>query len=201
MTPDARHVGRRAQTPIDFVIAVGLLLMLFGAAIGAILPLVEPTTDAAGGSAVADQIAADRIAAWIVDVLATTADRPGEPSVHHVAAEPGVLSPVCSVAFFTADDQLAADAGCSVTDIEDHGLSDGGGLRLAVHELDDQPGVEPAVSLDVETSRGRVTGRLDRSLGGGSIAQLTDSPRTASAVSSRVVSIDGRTYVLTVWVW
>lgn len=201
MNPDTTHISRRAQTQIDFVIAAGLLLMLFGASIGVILPLVDPATDAAGGSAVADQITADRIAAWIVDVLATTADRPGAPPVLHVAAEPGTLSPVCSVAFFTADEQLAVNAGCPVTDIEDHRLSDGGGLRLAVHELDDQPGVEPAVSLDVETSRGRVTGRLDRSLGGGSIAQLTDSPRTASAVSSRVVSIDGRTYVLTVWVW
>ena len=201
MNPDTTHISRRAQTQIDFVIAAGLLLMLFGASIGVILPLVDPATDAAGGSAVADQITADRIAAWIVNVLATTADRPGAPPVLHVAAEPGTLSPVCSVAFFTADEQLAVNAGCPVTDIEDHRLSDGGGLRLAVHELDDQPGIEPAVSLGVETICGRVTGRLDRSVDGSSIGQPTDSPHTASAVSSRVISIDGRRYVLTVWVW
>ena len=202
MNTDSTHIGRRrAQTQIDFVIAAGLLVLVIGAAIGAMLPLGGVTTDTTGGSAAADQIVADRITAWLIDLLGTTTDGPGGPPVLHVASEPGTLSPVCSVAFFTADKRLAAGAGCPFTDVKVHRLVDSGGLRLAVHELDDQPAVEQGITLGVETNRGRITGRLDRSTAGSSVTHSVDSPPTGSAASSRVVSIDGRAYILTVWVW
>ena len=202
MSSDTTHFRRvRAQTQIDFVVAVGLLVLLFGAAIGVLLPLEGATTDTTGGSTAADQIAADRIAAWVIDLLGTTTDGSAESPALQVASEPGTLSPVCSVAFFTADERLAASAGCSCTDVNIHELVDNSGLRLAVHELDDQPAVEQAVTLGVETNRGRITGRLDRSAAGSSATQPVDFLLTGSAVSSRVVSIDGHAYLLTVWVW
>jgi len=202
MSSDTTRFGRvRAQTQIDFVVATGLLVLLFGVAIGVLLPLEGATTDTTGGSTAADQIAADRIAAWVIDVLGTATDGSAESPALHVASEPGTLSPVCSVAFFTADERLAASAGCSCTDVKIHGLVDNAGLRLAVHELDDQPAVEQAITLGVETNRGRITGRLDRSTASSSDPHPVEFLRTGSAVSSRVVSIDGHVYLLTVWVW
>lgn len=203
MTADPAPSRRqRAQTQVDFVVATGLLLLVFGLAVGAVVPLVAQTPQSTNNAgAAADQITADRVAAWVVDLLGETADGTGASAVAHASPEPGTLSPVCSVAFFTADERLAAGAGCPFTRVALHGPFGVDGVRVAVHDPGDRPGIDRAVVLGVETTQGHATGRLTRSTTSEFGSRPAGSSRTGAAVSSRVVALDGDAYVLTVWVW
>ena len=202
MTIDATAVGReRAQTQVDFIIATGLLVLVVGVAVGAVVPVVQTAHPTANAGAAADQIAADRVAAWVVDLLGARPDGAGVSAAMHASPKPGSLSPVCSVAFFTADERLAADAGCPFPRVELHDLFGVDGVRIAVHGPGDRPGVDRAVVLGVETAQGHLTGRLARSTTNASGRRPTTPSRTGTAVSSRIVAIDGTAYVLTVWVW
>ena len=193
---------RRAQTQVDFVVAAGLLLLVFGLAVGAVVPLVAQTPQSTSDAgAAADQITADRVAAWVVDLLGEPTDGTGTSAAAHASPEPGTLSPVCSVAFFTADERLAAGAGCPFTRVELNGSFGVDGVRIAVYDPGDRPGIDRAIVFGVETSHGHVAGRLTRSATTESSTRSTDSSRTGAAASSRVVTIDGEAYVLTVWVW
>ena len=187
------HVdASRAQTQLDFAVGAGVFLVALAFVIGFTPTLFEPF--AAGESA--SPIVSDRIAAGALDLL-------GESSAGatlHTPTEPGVLSPGCTVAFFTANATLDEQLDCPFNASEDPAALFGhdGDVQVVIHELDERAprdGTElPGVDLATEAgSFENVT--LSRSSG---------DPQTAAddtTVSGRVVSLDGEQYRLTVRVW
>ncbi|OYR45528.1 hypothetical protein, partial [Halorubrum sp. Hd13] len=116
-------------------------------------------------------------------------------------AEPAVLSPACTAAFFDGDGgnaTLAAAAGCPPGVANDtaaeFGLDDD--VLVVVHAMGEADPVGNASTVTVDTRYGTHTVDMRRS---------TRDPvrvdRGGVSVSQRLVSIEGTQYRLTVWVW
>ena len=174
----------RAQTPIDFAVGAGVFLLTLAFVIAFVPTLFDPFSAAETAS----PVVSDRVAAAVAgDLLAAS------------PAEPGVLSPGCTVAFFTADDGLADDAGCgfnaSAPPSEQFGLD--GDVQVIVHALDERAPSENPATVTIVTEHGTFEAvELDRATGA-----PTGTSRDDITVSQRLVSIHGTQYRLTVRVW
>ncbi len=176
---------RRAQTPIDFSVGAGVFLLTLAFVIAFVPTLFDPFSAATTAS----PVVGDRVAAGVAsDLLAAT------------PANPGVLDPSCTVAFFAANATLANDADCrfnaSVAPGDQFGL-DGDGVQVVIHALDERNPAENATNLTVTTEHGRFQDvELLRPTAGPSGTAGDDV-----TVSQRLVSIGGTQYRLTVRVW
>lgn len=183
---------QRAQTQIDFVVGVSVCVVSLALVVGLIPGLIETPS----ASTAAAPIEADRLAASLTDVLGATAPVAGEPTRVHAPSTPGVLSPPCTVAFFTADASLATAAGCPFD--ANAGLDELFGVasaRITVVELDASATERRPVTVAFETDDGQIGGTLERT---------QPNRRAAShpvAVSERLVSIGQTPYRLIVAVW
>ena len=174
----------RAQTPIDFAVGAGVFLLTLAFVIAFVPTLFDPFS-AAG---TASPVVSDRVAAGVAgDLLAAS------------PTSPGVLSPACTVAFFTEDDGLAGSANCpsGITDAPDEqfGLDDD--LQVIIHAPDERTPSENPSTVTVTTRHGTFENvELIRSTG-----TPSGTSRDDITVSQRLVSIDGTQYRLTVRVW
>ena len=174
----------RAQTPIDFAVGAGVFLLTLAFVIAFVPTLFDPFSAAETAS----PVVSDRVAAAVAgDLLAAS------------PAEPGVLSPGCTVAFFTADDGLADDAGCgfnaSAPPSEQFGLD--GDVQVIVHALDERAPSENPATVTIVTEHGTFEDvDLDRATG-----TPTGTSRDDITVSRWLVSIHGTQYRLTVRMW
>ncbi|MDZ5812059.1 hypothetical protein U4E84_11970 [Halorubrum sp. AD140] len=178
-----RSASARAQTPIDFAVGAGVFLLTLAFVVAFVPTLFDPFTAAETAS----PLVSDRVAAGIAgDVLAAS------------PAEPGVLSPACTVAFFESDESLATDAGCErVTESPADRFGVDGDVQVVIHALDEETPSENPSSIDVTTRHG--------TFGDVELSRSTDEAGATGgddvAVSRRLVSIDGTQYRLTVRVW
>ncbi|WP_241964372.1 hypothetical protein [Halorubrum sp. 48-1-W] len=189
---DGSRRDRRGQTQIDFAVGAGVFLLALAFVVAFVPTLFEPFAVADSAS----PLVSDRVADGAVDLFGVPANASGSAALH-APTEPGVLSPACTVAFFTANATLEDDAGCpfdAETDPDElFGID--GDVQVVVHELNEtEPATNP-VTVDLETRHGVVAGELRRSSADASTA--TDGV----AVSGRVVSLQGTQYRLTVRVW
>ena len=174
----------RAQTPIDFAVGAGVFLLTLAFVIAFVPTLFDPFSAAETAS----PVVSDRVAAGVAgDLLAAS------------PARPGVLSPACTVAFFTEDDGLANDAGCgftaSASPSDTFGLD--GDVQVIVHGLDERTPSENPATVTIVTEHGTFEDvELDRATGA-----PTGTSRDDITVSQRLVSIHGTQYRLTVRVW
>jgi hypothetical protein len=173
----------RAQTPIDFAVGASVFLLTLAFVVAFTPTLFDPFTAAETAS----PLVSDRVAAGIAgDVLAAS------------PAEPGVLSPACTVAFFESNESLATDAGCDgVTESPADRFGTDGDVQVVIHALGETRPSGNASSLSVRTRHGTFEDvELSRS---------TDEAGATGGddvtVSRRLVSIDGTQYRLTVRVW
>ncbi|OYR38834.1 hypothetical protein DJ82_10325 [Halorubrum sp. Ib24] len=176
----------RAQTPIDFAVGASVFLLT----LGFVIAFVPTVFDPFAGAETASPVVSDRVAAGLVgDFLAAS------------PAEPAVLSPACTAAFFDGDGgnaTLAAAAGCPAGVANDtaaeFGLDDD--VLVVVHAMGEADPVGNASTVTVDTRYGTHTVDMRRS---------TRDPvrvdRGGVSVSQRLVSIEGTQYRLTVWVW
>lgn len=188
----SRREGR-GQTQIDFAVGAGVFLLALAFVVAFVPTLFDPFAVADSAS----PLVSDRVADGAVDLLGTSTNVSGEATAVHTPTEPGVLSPACTVAFFTANATLGDDAECpfdAETDPDElFGIDDD--VQVVVHELNEtEPATNP-VTVDFETRHGAVEGELSRSSADSNAA--TDGV----AVSGRVVSLRGTQYRLTVRVW
>ncbi|MFW5917740.1 MAG: DUF7287 family protein [Halorubrum sp.] len=178
---------RRAQTPIDFAVGAGVFLLSLAFVIAFVPTLFDPFTAAETAS----PVVSDRIAAEIAgDLLAAS------------PAEPGALSPACTVAFFEDGEGNAtlADAADCPDGIETDTAAQFGldsDVQVVIHAPDEpNPSANPA-NVTVATRHGTFD---DVELG-----RSTDSPGGVGGddvtVSQRLVSLHGEQYRLTVRVW
>ena len=187
----SRRAGR-GQTQIDFAVGAGVFLLALAFVVAFVPTLFEPFAVADSAS----PLVSDRVADGAVDLFGVPANASGSAALH-APTRPGVLSPACTVAFFTANATLADDAGCPFdagTDADElFGIDDD--VQIVVHDLNEtDPSTNP-VTVDLGTRHGAVGGELARSSADPSAA--TDGV----AVSGRVVSLQGTQYRLTVRVW
>jgi hypothetical protein len=170
----AKRNGDRAQTGIDFLVAMSVFLI----AVGFVFAFVPSMFQPFGGSGVDNALIADRSAAYLA-----------EYALVEDPANPGVLSTVCTAAFFDEDEDLAESNDCNFDtgEIDDlnalFGVPDWKSVRITIGEPDDVTYEEGNEVYEIEMQRG-------------------DDPSSSSeTVSQRVVSIDGEPYELTVRVW
>jgi hypothetical protein len=90
--------GDRAQTGIDFLVAMSVFLI----AVGFVFAFVPSMFRPFGGSGVDDALIADRSAAHLA-----------EYALVEDPANPGVLSTACTAAFFDEDEDLAESNDCN----------------------------------------------------------------------------------------
>lgn len=90
--------GDRAQTGIDFLVAMSVFLI----AVGFVFAFVPSMFQPFGGSGVNDALIADRSAAHLA-----------ESALVEDPANPGVLSVTCTAAFFDADEASAEGNDCN----------------------------------------------------------------------------------------
>lgn len=178
---------RRAQTPIDFAVGAGVFLLSLAFVIAFVPTLFDPFTAAETAS----PVVSDRIAAEIAgDLLAAS------------PAEPGVLSPACTVAFFENGEGNAtlADAADCPDGIENDAAAQFGlnsDVQVVIHAPDAPNASENAANVTVATRHGTFENvELNRA---------SDSPSGVDGddvtVSQRFVSLHGEQYRLTVRVW
>jgi hypothetical protein len=176
----------RAQTPIDFAVGASVFLLT----LGFVIAFVPTVFDPFAGAATASPVVSDRLAAGLVgDFLAAS------------PAEPAVLSPACTAAYFDGDegnatlaDAADCPAGIANDTAAEFGIDDD--VLVVVHAMDEAEPVGNASTVSVDTRHGTHTVELRRS---------TRDPvrvdRGDVSVSQRLVSIEGTQYRLTVWVW
>ncbi|WP_123623447.1 hypothetical protein [Halorubrum sp. CSM-61] len=173
----------RAQTPIDFAVGAGVFLLTLAFVIAFVPTLFDPFSAAETAS----PMVSDRVAAGVAgDLLATS------------PADPGVLDPLCTVAFF-APERGAPASDCRFDaddDPADHFGIDGD-VQVIVHALNERnPGENPA-NVSIATA--------EETFDGVELIRPADGPSGTAAddvtVSQRLVSIDGEQYRLTVRVW
>ena len=152
--------------------------------------LFEPFSTANSAS----PLVTDRVAAGAVDLLGTSA---GGSAELHAPTNPGVLSPACTVLFFTGDTTLddAADCPFNASDDLDTLLGHDGDVQVVIHDLDANASAGEA-GIDVETRHGTFTDVE-------TVRTNADPPRATDdvTVSRRIVSLNGEQYRLTVRVW
>ncbi|GAB3693044.1 DUF7287 family protein [Halorubrum pallidum] len=179
------HRGRadRAQTPIDFAVGAGVFLLTLAFVVAFVPSLFDPFAAADTAS----PLVSDRVAAALADdVLAAS------------PAEPGVLSPACTVAFFESDDTIADDAGCADNISESPAAQFGldRDVQVVIHHLNESAPSENPANVTIPTRHGTFEGvELDRTTGG------SPTPGGEVTVSQRLVSLHGEQYRLTVRVW
>lgn len=179
-----RDASDRAQTPIDFAVGAGVFLLTLAFVIAFVPTLFDPFSAAETAS----PVVSDRVAAGVAgDLLAAS------------PAEPGVLSPACTVAFFPSDDNPPAtdcrfEPGDDPADL--FGID--GNVQVIIHELNEtNPGESPVSKDEIVTSEGTFENvRLIYPEEGPSGTAADDV-----TVSQRIVSIHGEQYRLTVRVW
>ncbi|WP_049909460.1 DUF7287 family protein [Halorubrum saccharovorum] len=173
----------RAQTPIDFAVGAGVFLLTLAFVIAFVPTLFDPFSAASTAS----PVVSDRVAAGVAgDLLAAS------------PAEPGVLSPACTVAFLSANATLGTDADCHPDVAENPATHFGidGDVQVVIHELDRRNPSTNASNLSIATRHGRFEVEPDRTT-----ADTTDPTGEDVTVSQRLVSIGGTQYRLTVRVW
>ncbi len=184
-SPPAFPSDHRAQTPIDFGVGAGVFLITLAFVIAFVPTLFDPFAAAESTS----PIVSDRVAAGFAgDLLAAS------------TSEPGVLSPACTVAYFTADGSLTEQADCGFDASEDPDELFGVDreVQVVIHELDERSPRNSPLDLEtVETRHGTFEDVVfSRS------SEDPDAPDPDDVtVSGRVVSLDGDQYRLTVRVW
>ena len=175
---------RRAQTPIDFAVGAGVFLLTLAFVIAFVPTLFDPFSAATTAS----PVVGDRVAAGVAGDLLVASP-----------AEPSVLSPACTVAFFEENATLAEDADCgfdaTASPSEHFGLDDD--VQVVIHALDERnPGENPA-NVTIVTEHGTFSNVELRRPDNGPSGTAGDDV----TVSQRLVSIDGTQYRLTVRVW
>ncbi|MFC7186924.1 DUF7287 family protein [Halorubrum yunnanense] len=174
----------RAQTPIDFAIGASVFLLTLAFVVAFVPTLFDPFTAADTAS----PLVSDRVAAGLAgDLLAAS------------PAEPGVLSPACTVAFFESNATLGTDADCHPAAAESPTAHFGidGDVQVVIHALNETRPSENASTLTIPTRHGTFEDvELSRSTDGGGATGGGDV-----TVSRRLVSLDGTQYRLTVRVW
>lgn len=169
----------RAQTALDFGVGAGVFLIALAFVIGFIPSMFEPFA----GSGGAELAAADRTATYVTgDLLAAS------------TAGTGVLNTGCTVGFVTQNVSLADDEcgdalnSSNVDDDLDELLAlDGRNLNVTIHDLDETAATPATISWAGETVR------LTR--------EHATRPESDAATATRVVSLDGTQYRLTVRAW
>jgi hypothetical protein len=175
--------GNRAQTPIDFTVGAGVFLLTLAFVIAFVPTLFDPFSAAATAS----PVVSDRVAAGVAgDLLAAS------------PAEPGVLSPTCTVAFLSANATLGSDADCHPAIAESPTTHFGidGDVQVVIHAPDDRNPSTNASTLSIATRHGRFEVEPARTT-----ADPSDAAGKDVTVSQRLVSIGGTQYRLTVRVW
>ena len=173
----------RAQTPIDFAVGAGVFLLTLAFVIAFVPTLFDPFSAASTAS----PVVSDRVAAGVTgDLLAAS------------PAEPGVLSPACTVAFLTANGTLGSEADCH-PDVDENvathfGID--GDVQVVIHAPDRRDPGTNASNLSIATRHGRFEVAPDRTT-----ADPSDAVGADITVSQRLVSIGGTQYRLTVRVW
>lgn len=170
--------GDRAQTGIDFLVAMSVFLI----AVGFVFAFVPSMFAPFGGSGVNDALIADRSAAYLA-----------EYALVEDSTAPGVLSTACTAAFFDEDDTIsnretiAGDCGFEHGQIGDlaalFGLPDWKSVQITIGEPDLVTYEDENREYEIEMQRG------------------ADPSTDSDTVSQRVVSIEGEPYELTVRVW
>lgn len=164
----------RAQTGIDFLVGATVFLI----AVGFVFAFVPSMFAPFGGSGVNDALIADRSAAYLAEYALVE-----DPT------NPGVLSTVCTAAFFDEDGDLAESHDCNfnheqINDLSALlGIQDWKNVRITIGESDDVTYEDGNEVYEIEMQRG------------------DDSSSSSDTVSQRVVSIDGEPYELRVRVW
>lgn len=174
--PRADH---RAQTALDFGVGAGVFLIALAFVLGFIPSMFEPFA----GSGGAELAAADRTATYLTgDLLASS------------TAGTGALNTGCVVGFVTQDGDLAddhcdgkLDASNVDDDLDELLALHGSSVNVTVHELGDTASTPTTIDWD------------------GSDVQLTreyaTSPESDASTATRLVSLDGTQYRLTVRTW
>ncbi|KDS91866.1 hypothetical protein FK85_16830 [Halorubrum saccharovorum] len=173
----------RAQTPIDFAVGAGVFLLTLAFVIAFAPTLFDPFSVAETAS----PLVSDRVAAGVAgDLLAAS------------PAEPGVLSPACTVAFFESDAALGSDADCHPAVAESPATHFGidGDVQVVIHAPDERNPSTSVSNLSITTRHGQFDVEPNRTT-----ADPADAAAEDVTVSQRLVSIDGTQYRLTVWVW
>lgn len=173
----------RAQTPIDFAVGAGVFLLTLAFVIAFVPTLFDPFSAAETAS----PVVSDRVAAGVAgDLLAVS------------PAEPGVLSPACTVAFLTGNETLGTDADCHPAVAESPATHFGvdGDVQVVIHAPDQRSPSTNASNLTIATRHGRFDIEPDRAT-----ADPSDAVGEEVTVSQRLVSIGGTQYRLTVRVW
>jgi len=172
----------RAQTPIDFAVGAGVFLLTLAFVIAFVPTLFDPFSAASTAS----PVVSDRVAAGVAgDLLAAS------------PAEPGVLSPACTVAFLEPNATLGGEADCHPAVAESPAAHFGvdGDVQVVLHAPDER---DPASAspLSIATRYGRFEVGPSRAT-----ADPAEAAGEEVTVSQRLVSIDGTQYRLTVRVW
>ena len=172
----------RAQTPIDFAVGASVFLLTLAFVVAFVPSLFDPFAAADTAS----PLVSDRVAAALAaDVLAAS------------PAEPGVLSPACTVAFFEANDTLAGDADCAtdITASPDAQFGLDRDVQVVIHPLNESAPADNPETRSIPTRYGTFEDV---------VLSRSGSPDDAAGdvtVSQRLVSLHGEQYRLTVRVW
>lgn len=150
----AKRDGDRAQTGIDFLVAMSVFLI----AVGFVFAFVPSMFQPFGGSGVDDALIADRSAAHLA-----------ESALVEDSANPGVLSTACTAAFFDADEALAENNDCNFDpgEIDDlnalFGVPDWKNVRITIGgpgtidwegtPIELQRGADPSADSDTVSQR------------------------------------------------
>ena len=173
----------RAQTPIDFAVGASVFLLT----LAFVIAFVPTVFDPFAGAATASPVVSDRVAAGLAsDLLAAS------------PAEPGVLSPACTVAFLDANATLGTEADCHPDVAASPAATFGvdGDVQVVIHDPDRRDPSTNASNLSVATRHGRFEVEPDRAT-----ADPSDAVGEDVTVSQRLVAIGGTQYRLTVRVW
>jgi hypothetical protein len=179
--PRLRHPGDRGQTTIDFMIGVGVFLLVVGFVLGIIPGMIDPFSDSQETTLVAD-----RIATQVSEGMLAEPDRPT------------VLNQTCVNAFFGV---TAADGeGCpvpfdeTVTDLNARlGVQDHQSINVTVRrDVDGDGELE-----QLESDGTNVTASAGTALASGPTVPSGQSQIAAS----RTAYIDGKDVTVVVRVW
>ena len=185
MTP-TQHTDRRAQTTLDFAIAMGVFLLAVAFVFTFIPSLTAPFVDGnQEQSAVADRIASHLV----------------EGSLAH-PDEPYILNVTCTTGMFDSQSG-AAVAGCgyntSTTDYRERiGVSDRPAVNLTLVRINSSNRDE---ALLCDDGSGNVVNATDANCSVPYAIGGNYSGAESVTVARRVVSIDGRDATLLVRVW
>ncbi|MFD1571767.1 DUF7287 family protein [Halorubrum laminariae] len=179
--------GRRAQTPIDFAVGAGVFLLTLAFVVAFVPSLFDPFAAADTAS----PLVSDRVAAGLADdILAVS------------PAEPGVLSPACTVAFFEPDEADAvdldeADCAANITASPAAQFHLDRDVQVVIHDLNESDPSKHPAEIPIETRNGTFENV--------ELVRTDGDPNAVGAdevtVSQRLVSIHGDQYRLTVRVW